>query len=346
MEIWSRSTTGAAMAIQTMLRHTARTTLALALVLPHTATSFRVAGTEGRLQAQVPQMPTKRIAQLQSQINSEEAHHATQERLGELWLALADSYQDQFDSVPAEGAFAHALRLLRGTGASAQYADALDGMGTLYLRTGRLNDAEEFLKKSAEIYLSIPDTRKERGVRVRYAIALLRDRRFVDAELQSTNAAKNFESDEKIEPTEIISAYLTRSYAICAQRRYSEALKDVDRAMNVARTRLPANSIDTMAVWLARGVALWKSGDDVGADQAMQESLRIVRTRKDLPSSILTSAQLGVLGQYEVFLKATHRKKQAKEVALERTRVQETKVAECNGCTVNAAAFAQGVLLP
>jgi hypothetical protein len=97
-------------------------------------------------------------------------------------------------------------------------------MGTLYLRTARLRTLKSSLRRSAEIYLSIPDGRREAGVRVRYAIALLIDRRFVDAELQSTNAAKDFEADEKIELTEMIWAYLTRSYAVCAEQRCSEAL--------------------------------------------------------------------------------------------------------------------------
>jgi tetratricopeptide (TPR) repeat protein len=167
--------------------------------------------------------------------------------MGALWLALANSYDDQFDSGPAEDAFVHALRLLRGSGAKAQYADALDGMGTLYLRAGRLHDAEEFLKKSAEMYVLAPDSRKEAGVHLRYAVALLEDRRFTDAEMQSTSALRAFEADDNTDATDMISAHLTRSYAMCAQRRYSYALQDVDRAMTLARSRLPANSLDMMA---------------------------------------------------------------------------------------------------
>jgi hypothetical protein len=66
-----------------------------------------VPGGSGRLQGQTsPMQLTRHSAELQGRIKDEEAQHATPERVAALWLALAYSYSDQFDSGPTEDAFA------------------------------------------------------------------------------------------------------------------------------------------------------------------------------------------------------------------------------------------------
>jgi tetratricopeptide (TPR) repeat protein len=296
--------------------------------------------------AQITQAYIQRIEMLRTQIKTAEQAHAGAAEVGGLWLKLANRYQDLLSLTDAEDAFARSLRLLDTPATQAGYADALDGMGSICLETGRLNDAGEYLQRSLTIYQKLGDRLHAAALHNSIALMQLNGRHYREAEAESAEALTQMQALAKPDPGELVAAYLAHSYALCGKGRYSEALSDVDRAMFVAEASLQPDSIEMAAVWLARGFDQWKAGAPDDAERAMGASLHLLRGRTDLPQPTLANLQLGVMRQYDTFLKGTHRKPEQKQMEAEMARLQAQQPSACNGCTVSVAALAPGLLLP
>jgi len=305
--------------------------------------SLCVLAVAGSIAASVPAQGTQayieRIEMLRTQIKTAEQQHAGAAEVGGLWIRLGNRYQDTHEPAQAEDAFARSLRLLDTPATQPQYADALDGLGSLYLQTGRLNDADDDLRKSLAIYQRLGNQLHTAALHVSIALLQLNEHRFREAEAESTEGLTEMQSLDQPDPGELVAAYLAHSYAICDLGRCGEALSDVDRAMFVAQAHLRPDSIDMVAVWQARGFDQWKAGAPDDADRAMGAALHLMRSRTDLPQPMQVALQLGVMRQYDAFLKTTHRKPEEKEMAAEMARLQAQQPQPCNGCTVSVAAL-------
>jgi tetratricopeptide (TPR) repeat protein len=296
--------------------------------------------------AQTTQAWVDRVELLRSQIKTAEEQHASAAQMGGLWLQLANRYQDLLKYPEAEDAFAHSLRLLKGTGAQAGYADALDGMGSLDLATGRAAEGEEFTRNALKLYETLGDRLHAAKMHEDLALDMEFEQRHHDAEAESTEGLTEFHALADPDAGEVVAAYLTRSSALCNMRRYSEAIEDANRAMAVVHAKLPAESLEMVAALMTSGIAEWKSGSPEQGEQAMREALRLAKGLKNLPEPVVVGAQLGVMRQYETLLKASHRKMEANAVEAEMGRLGAEQPAGCKGCTVSAAALAPGLLLP
>jgi len=237
----------------------------------------------------------ERIQLLRAQIRTAEEQHQGAAEAGGLWLRLANRYQDQFDVAEAEDAFARSLHLLRGTGMQTEYADALAGLGSVYLVTGRLSEAKNSLRKSLAIYQTLSDRVHAAQLHNTIALVLLSERRYRESEAESSEALRDLQSLASPDVREVVAAYLTHSYAVCYQGRCTAALDDANRAMAVVQARLPAESLEMAAVRLVRGFDQWRAGSPEEGEHAIREALRIARELKDLPRPALVNAQLGML---------------------------------------------------
>lgn len=295
-------------------------------------------------QAQPSQAAIERIELLRSQIKAAEAGHAGPVELGALWSELGNRYQDQVDLAPAEDAFVHALRFLQTAGTQAAYANALDGLGSIYMEMGRLSEAPPCLKKSLAIYETLQDHTHAAAVHDALAMILLNQKQYGEAENESAKGLAELQWLATPDPEELASAYLTHSYAVCYQGRCQEALKDTSRAMEIVKGKLAANSVDVAAVWRARGLAEWKTGFTAEGERSMEEALRIVHSRRDLPTLLRVSGEVGVLRQYAMLLKESHRTQEAKLIEAQIAVVESDAPHPCNDCTVNAPAVGMGFL--
>ena len=116
----------------------------------------------GSIAAAVPAQSTQafmeRVEMLRAQIKTavQQQADAAQDR-----RAVAAAWQP----LPGPAGVSRRLRtrlrgrcgLLRSPATQAQYADALDAMGSLDFATGRLNDAGEYLQRSLDIYQGLGD---------------------------------------------------------------------------------------------------------------------------------------------------------------------------------------------
>jgi tetratricopeptide (TPR) repeat protein len=291
--------------------------------------------------AQSSQMEIERIEMLRGQIKTAEAQHDGAQVVGELWLKLADRYLDQLEFPEAEDAYARSLKLLRAAGTQAGIADALDGMGVIDLAARRFSEARECDKKALAIYEALGDRVRAGKMHEAIALAWLVDRHHREAELESAAGLAELQQQANPDAGEMIAAYLTHSDALCSLKRCELALKDVDHAMEIVRAKFPVESSEMVAVLLTRGVEEWKTKAIDEAGRSMEEALRLVHGLTGLPELVRLGDQLGVLQQYDAFLKATHRGVEAAAMEDEMARLQSQQhpPSGCNGCTVSAAAL-------
>jgi tetratricopeptide (TPR) repeat protein len=291
------------------------------------------------VQAQRSPASAARVDALRGQIRSATDQEASAAQLGALWLELANEYQSQLELLQAEDAFTRSLPLLRFPATQSAYADALDGLGSLYFATARPTEAENCFRKALGVYQAIGDRPHTARLHVSLALLLVSEHRFRDGEEESSEGLNEFQSQPQPDPSEFVPALLTHSYALCNQGRCNAALDDTKRAMTLAQGSFATDSLEIAGVWLAWGFDQWKSGSPDEADRSMREALTIVRSRTDLPRPLLAGSLLGILRQYDVFLKATHRKSEARQIDSEIRRLQSEQNSSCKDCTVNAAAL-------
>lgn len=294
-------------------------------------------------QTQASPTSTTRVDALRGKIGSATDRHANAAELGTLWLRLGDEYQRRFELAQAEDAFTRSVALLRASANQQAYADSLDGLGSLYFETGRPAEAENCLRKALAIYETLGDRARTAALHETIAMGLVFEHRFREGEAESVEAIQELEAESQPDLVEMAAALVTHSYALCFQGRCKAALEDADRAMALAQRVLQAESTAIVAIWLARGFDLWKSGSVEEGGAAMREAIRIVNERTDLPHPLLVNSQLKVLRQYAAYLKATHqaahRKPEAALIEAEIRQLQSEQIAVCDRCTIDAAAL-------
>jgi tetratricopeptide (TPR) repeat protein len=292
----------------------------------------------GQVRQQRSATPSLRISNLQKQIKTEDAAHASAQQLAALWIALAGTYEEIVDLESAEDSFAHAIRLLRGTGAKDLYGRALGGIATIYYATGRPKTAERCLRQAVELEHTAGDSTAEAIIRGDLALALIVERKYAEAEKQASEALHLLEAQSDPSVVETILVYLTRSRAICGMRRCAEALQDVDRAETLAVSKIGADPAAVITIAAVRAMEQFRSGAVEQGERTIQQALRVVDSRTDLPASFQIRLRVRLLEDYSQLLGSSHRKRERKSVEEEITRAQ-AQLPGCNGCTMSAASL-------
>lgn len=284
------------------------------------------------------------IAELQEQIRTAEAAHASPQRLATLWIVLADVYEDQDhdDLESAEDGFARAIRLLHTTGAQNQdlYANALDGIATIYSATGRANAAERCLRQAVELEHAAGNSTAETGMRRDLAVAFIAEKKYSKATKVVSDALHLLDAQADPNVNDEITFYLTRSRAICGMRRCREALQDIERAEALASRKAVAESDPAEIIVIAglRGMEQFRSGAVQQGDQTIQQALHQLDSRADIPAPFQVQLRLLLLNEYSQLLGSAHRKEEKKKVEAEIAQVK-AQLPRCSGCTVSAASL-------
>jgi tetratricopeptide (TPR) repeat protein len=301
------------------------------------ACSFCSTAFEGQAGQQGSVIPDLPISELRRQIKVEEAAHAGPRQLATLWIALADSYLAVVDNQSAEDAFAHAIRLSRGARTEDLYANALDGIATVYFATGRANTADRCLRQALDIEHAAADSTAETSMRRDLAVALIAERKYAEAEKQASEALDLLEAQADPSVGDEIVLYLTRSRAICGMRRCKEALEDVDRAEAVAVSKIGTEPSDIIAIAAVRGMEQFHSGALEQGERTVQQALRLIDS-PNIPSPAQIHFRVLLLEEYSQLLEFAHKKRERKYVEEELTRAKAQQLG-CDGCTVSAASL-------
>jgi tetratricopeptide (TPR) repeat protein len=299
--------------------------------------SFLLCTTQAEAQADVrpPITPERATRELRA-IESAAAHHATDDELGKLWARLASDYLAEMDLPRAEQAYNHALKLLRGSvAAQHDYAVALDSLGAFYRLTDQMAESENCLRKALAIFLEEGDRKSVAILHGALAVTLLKEGKYKDAENEASKAIEGFLGQATPDAADLVSAFISRGYARCLQRRCKEGLSDAQQAVDVVQALAQPNLLVAAASWRALAYMEWKTGDVAGADEKMQRALQILSETSDLPYQTLVSARIVALSQYQVFLNETHRKEEARRVGDEIAGLTREQTPVCRNCTVN-----------
>jgi tetratricopeptide (TPR) repeat protein len=226
--------------------------------------------------------------------------------------------------------------------AQRSYASALDGLGALYLETGRLAESENCRRKALTVLEVEGDSIGVSTLHGHLGINLSREGRYKDAEREASEALAGMLGRRDANAGEVVSALITRAYARCIEHHCADGLADARQAVEMIRAIFPADSLEAAGALLALGYALWKTGDDEGGGDAMRKSLRILREKTDVPQAALAGSRLDALREYGLYLHETHRKDEWRQVETEIAQIQSAQPHMCLGCTVSAVGLANG----
>jgi tetratricopeptide (TPR) repeat protein len=285
------------------------------------------------------QMLQSRIAAYRQKIDTAASWHATDDELGVLWLRLGNDYGDERDIARSEEAYARSLKLLRTSPVQGHYAEALDGLGSLYLLDDRWKESESYQKKALAIFERIGDEEGVARIHAGLAVALVHEHRFAEAEDEAGKALEILQKQEKPNIGDLVTSLIARSYAECFQERCADGLVAARQAVDVARVAFAKDAIEMVTAVLAVGFEEWKNGNETEGERTMHEALELLRQNRNVPQAMLADAQMRTLQSYRNYLRATHQKGRAKQVESEMARLKEEQPTQCADCVVNATAL-------
>ena len=280
-----------------------------------------------------------RIHTLENSLRAATERHAGPEELGNLWRALAIYYQNELDVDKAEDAYIHAIRLLRDTQLTAQYADSLHRVAQVYVMESRLKEAQRDLALALAIFARIGDTRSAASVRETVAVALMRDHKFKEAEIEASRVVAMLESIDHPIVSELENAYATRARAVAGQGRPEDALRDAAHAHALAIQNSGANSINSMVTLLVQGEVQMQAGLESEGEQSITEALKLERSRTDLPRVTSSTLEASMLETAAISLRKAHRNQDAKALEEQMRQAQSAARAGCGGCTVSVSSL-------
>jgi tetratricopeptide (TPR) repeat protein len=290
--------------------------------------------------AQADETLRDRIQAYRLKIDTAASWHATDDQLGLVWLQLASDYEDEFDFQRSEEAHARSLKLLKNSPIQTHYAMALNNLGSFYLITDRLKEAENCRRKALAVYEELGDQAGTARARIGFAIVLLHERKYSQSEDETEKALKSLQEQKEPNLGDVAAGLISSSYVKCFQGRCDEGLVAARQAMDLVHAAVPKNALIVAAALLALGFEQWKTGAIADGDMTMREALEELRNGKNIPQPLLVDTQLKALGRYADFLKATHQKASAKQVENEIVRLKGEQTPFCKDCTVNVTALA------
>jgi tetratricopeptide (TPR) repeat protein len=254
--------------------------------------------------------------QKQIQIYSAASQHADPPAMepvaaGRIWRHLGSLYEDAGMYADSETAYVHAIHLLQSAPAAAgELAQAIDGLGTLYMMRGDLEQAERAEQRALAI-------REGEGLKLdlpqswyHLATLSLREHRFERARDYAQHAVQQLAAEEHPDADEELNARFVLGAALYRLRNYPESIAMMRSAMDlVHRTYQPDDFPSAFGSFLL-GYVYWKSGNADAAQDPMQVGASAVEKQLGWEHPVC----LIVMTQYAHYLRATHQKQAALEI--------------------------------
>ena len=274
----------------------------------------------------------QRIAEERRLVHVGEHEGVDSLHMGRLWAKLASDYEDEGAYVQSEDAYNHALKLFGASSeGAADYAIALDNLGSLYLIRGELNTAEEIRKRSMALREAAGDKLQIARGRAHLAEVALARHKYKEAEEESAQSYREMVEVKDASAEDFVSDLITLTYSSCINRQYADALAYGTDAVARARSAFAANSMQVGGAQMALGYAEWKAGKKEDADRDMREGIEFLREGTTPGHPFV----LGALRQYSDFLEQTGRKREARQVAEEEKRLEAAPASSCSNCTIS-----------
>jgi len=322
-----------------------RTLLVFSVGIAKVALAFAAASSTFTEQSQAPGENTQlqttanpgslelRIAQETALIRDGEQHGLEPLKMGRLWAHLGIDYEDALEFAKAEAAYNHSLRILKASPAgTADYANVLDNLGSMYLRVGNLAEAERCSRNSLVVREKMGDKLQIARGKWHLADVELSEHRASEAKEEALEAYKEMTALKDPQTSDLVSALITLVYAECSYDRCMDGVAHAKWSLALARGATPSEDpIMTGQALLALGFAEWKSRTKDAPEEEMQESIEIFKSQKSRGRTYVLMA----MEQYRNYLAAMGRSSDAKQVASEETLLKQQQSASCLNCTVS-----------
>jgi tetratricopeptide (TPR) repeat protein len=290
-------------------------------------------------QTSLPTEAATRIPQYRRMIEVGERTALPPSKLGYLWALLASSYQDADDENNAIDAYQRALHLLANESSDrANYAAALDNLGSLYLEYGRTEEAEATRKQVLALRKQLGNPFEIARSEQHLAEAVLARHRYKEAEQGARTALETLaptESGPHPYATTELAALVTLSYAECMQSKKQDCLQVAERADRLAIQAFQPGSLQHAHTLMALGFAQSKNKAPTEAERNMLEGIQLLRERTGETSPIVTEA----LFEYRGFLKSQHRDTDLEAVDKQLNGRMPIEQTPCPNCKVSVYAL-------
>jgi tetratricopeptide (TPR) repeat protein len=281
-----------------------------------------------------------RIHQYLEFIRIAEQEHLPKAKQGDLQAQLAVIYQEATEFQKAEDAYYRALPLLKTAPSyQAEYAETFDSLGSLYLYTGRVDDAEKARKAALAVRKKLGDRSGMAVSQVHLADIALKRHQFKKAEQLALKGKEGMEISGNPPEVGLLSAFITLTYARCSRGHCDQGLVDAQQAVAFAKKHFAPQTPAVGFALQTLGFAEWKNGATRDGEQAMLQGIEILRARL-VPAD---PRMLGAMLQYRAYLVEANRPAEAQEIQKQVARTNSQAGISCPGCTVSVSSFSNGL---
>jgi tetratricopeptide (TPR) repeat protein len=246
---------------------------------------------------------------------------------GAAWCDLAKLYQDAARYEDAEHAYTKAIALFT-TGDRTRLANAMDGMGTMYVETGRYAQAQPLESKALAIREEQNDSVGVGRSWMHLAMLSLGERNLADAERYSEMATERLvpehfghQASTAATPEEKMTALIYLSLARCARGSCTAGIAELKAAHDLAEASYDAQSFPVAYTNFLLGYESWKSGDTQLAGELMKRGSAGMEEQLGWRHPTLISA----MTQYEAFLRLTRHNDEAAEIGAKIAQAQASR---------------------
>jgi tetratricopeptide (TPR) repeat protein len=230
---------------------------------------------------------------------------------GQIWSHLGMLYEDAGRYGQSERAFKHAIELLTMAPVSnPDLATAIDNLGTLYMETGNVKEAEHGESKALRI-------REESHLEAELpkswyhlATLYLREHHSAKAEELAERATSALLADRNATPEDKIGSLLVLGSAFRQNSKYPEAIERLQSAYLMAKETYGSDTLPAGFSAFVLGYTYWKSGDFSSASELMQRGTEIMGKEPGWKHP----GYLIVMEHYAQFLRDEHRKDMARAI--------------------------------
>jgi tetratricopeptide (TPR) repeat protein len=297
------------------------------------------------IQAQPVSATAAQVQILRGELKTAESHDASDARLGHLWRVLGIAYESQLAEDAAEDAYSHAIPLLQAGGSETEYADTLYGLGSVYLNKQQRPEARKYMLAALAIYEKHNDRVKASFLHQTVGISWMFDDKYKEASAEFAASVDDVNASPNGQPEPMISSYLLRAGAEYRTGDATRALEDIAAARQAAaKFELAPNSVEKIAMSLAEGAALVRTGQSASGEALIKEALDLLSTRGDVSPEVQLKVRIAMLREYGSALVAAHRKREAKDVQAQVSLLQSKLPGTCAGCTVSVSVLGLAAL--
>jgi tetratricopeptide (TPR) repeat protein len=297
-------------------------------------TALSLGGCVAWAQTSNPQIASSqaRIAQDLELIRAAQQEHLPEAQRAALWARLALEYRNATDFLKAEDAYNKSLHLLKTAPSDrAEYAATLDGLASLYLIYGRLDDAESIRKQALAVRQKLGNPSDIGHSQVLLAYIALERHQFKKAERLALRGLQEMESSSNPSKAGMLTAFITLTYARCSRGNCGEGLMSAEQAVAFANRNFGSESVAAGGALEALGFAEWKTGATQDGEKAMVQGIQILQPKMAPADPRLIAAML----QYRAYLVAAKRRVEAQEIQDQVERMTRQAATFCAGCVVS-----------